>query len=130
MAMRGWGIVNSGRGHDLIIEEQQVEVERSLAPTYGPGPAESLFDLLENVQQAERVKSRLQHGCGVQERALTGRSADRFRLMERADVPDDDPARAPQGRDGSLERALAVAQVAAQGDAGERGHSHTAYFIA
>ena len=61
-----------GRVDDSIVKEQQVEVQRPLAPADRPDPAEPRFDLLEDVEQRERVERRLEHGGGVQEHPLTG----------------------------------------------------------
>ena len=49
-----------GRVDDPIVEEQQVEVQRPLAPSDRPDPAELRFDLLEDVEQVRtgRASSR------------------------------------------------------------------------
>ena len=74
---------------DPVAEEQQVEVQGPLAPVDRPYSAEPGFDLLEDVEQGERVERRLEHGGGVEKHPLARRAADGLGLMERADASDD-----------------------------------------
>ncbi len=91
-----------GRVDDPIVEEQQVEVERPLAPADRPDPAEPRFDLVEDMEQGARVEGRLEDGGGVQEQPLTRRAADRLGLVERADLRRRPRPAWRQGRDAPL----------------------------
>ena len=58
-----------GRVEELARVNQEVEVERPLAPA-DPGPAELVLDALRHRQQLERLERRLQLRSGVEERPL------------------------------------------------------------
>lgn len=105
----GLGNGQLGRVDDLVTEQQQVEVQGPLPPADRSGPAELFFDLLENAEQRKRVNSRLQHGGGVQVQPLTGRAADRFGLMERADLLENHSGRRGQGCESPFQGAPTVA---------------------
>jgi hypothetical protein len=108
--------------HDLIAEEQQVKVHRPLAPADCPDAAEPLFDLLKDMEQPDRIESRLQHGGSVQEHPLTGWPADRFGLVKRTHLTDNHAFGTDQGCDRRVEHTVTVAQIAPQGDIREICH--------
>ena len=74
-----------GRVDDLVAEEEQVEVERSLAPADGPDSAGVGFDLLESVEEGKRGERRLDCSGGVQKGALAGGPSGGFCLVVGAD---------------------------------------------
>ena len=75
-----------GRVDDPVVEEQQVEIQRPLAPSDRPDAAELRFDLLQHAKQSKRVEGRLEQRRGVQEHPLARRAAHRLGLVERADL--------------------------------------------
>ena len=120
--MRGWGIVSSGVSMIRSSKSSKSRSSvRSPQRTVRTRP-NRVFDLLEDVEQRERVERRLEHGGGVQEQPLTRRAADRFGLMERADLPDDHARRAAKAAIAPSSVASAVAQIAAQTDQASDGH--------
>ena len=120
------GDAQLGRLDDPIAEEQQVEVEGPLAPVDRPDPAEPRFDLLQDVEQRERVERRLERGRGVEKHPLARRAADGLGLVKRADLLDGHARRMAQGGDRPFERGPAVAEVAAQTDQARDGTWSTA----
>ena len=72
-----------------MAEEQEVQVERPLAPADLADPTRFLLDPLKHLEELVGVEGRIQVSRRVHERPLAGRTSDGFCFVKRTDSADD-----------------------------------------
>jgi hypothetical protein len=98
----------------LIAKNEEVEIERSLAPAHGSLSAESSLDRPKFTEKRTGLERWLGRGHGVEERALACRTPHRWCFMIRAYFPKVHARYLAKCGDRTIQVGLAVAQVGSQ----------------
>src|SRR5262245_53774185 len=103
--------------------QKQVEVDGSRAEAFLTHPAERLLHLKQESQQFLGGQSGLDLGNTVEVSSLAGRTADRIGFDKRGDTANLDDGMIAESGQGLIEIGLPFAEVAAQRDIGDNGHT-------
>jgi hypothetical protein len=68
-----------------LVIEQQIEIDRPRAPSFGALPSQLLFDALQRRQDFQRLLISIEPHGRVREVGLADGAADRMRLLDVAD---------------------------------------------
>jgi hypothetical protein len=98
----------------LLAKNEEVEIERPLAPAHGSLSAESSLDRPKLTEKRTGLDRWLGRGHGVEERALACWTPHRWCFMIGAYFPKVHAWHLPKGGDRTIQVRLAVAQVGSQ----------------
>ena len=99
------------RGHDLVGEQENVQVDGSRSPDGVASSSERLFNPMAQRQDARRRQRRADPRDGVEIRRLIGGPAHRLGLVETGDHRDLQTARRFDGAEGGGDVALTAAEI-------------------